>query len=145
VSSHLTLFAYLLTLASFDFYLQSHKGIKGTAKPSHYFVLQDDLGFSAEQLQNFVHSLCHTYGRSTTSVSYATPTYYADRLCARVRCYFADWLNGTRTQNPPQAGETQAQRNWIDFRDDWISHVLTTQNLARNPWHPNLNDSTFWM
>ena len=25
-----------------DFYLQSHSGIKGTARPTHYFVLRDD-------------------------------------------------------------------------------------------------------
>jgi eukaryotic translation initiation factor 2C len=31
--------------------------------------------------------LCYTYCRATTGVSYATPTYYADRLCDRARLF----------------------------------------------------------
>lgn len=37
-----------------DFYLQSHNGLKGTAKPAHYFVLKNEMGLSEVDLQNFV-------------------------------------------------------------------------------------------
>ncbi|KAF1918354.1 ribonuclease H-like domain-containing protein [Ampelomyces quisqualis] len=61
-----------------DYYLQSHSGIKGTAKSAHYFPL--------------THKLCYVYVRATMGVSYASPAYYADRLCDRGRCYIRDFL-----------------------------------------------------
>ncbi|OCL01970.1 stem cell self-renewal protein Piwi, partial [Glonium stellatum] len=71
----------------FDFFLQSHDALEGTAKPTYYFVLENGMRFTAQQLQDFTHALCHTYVRATKSVSYAPPAYYADRLCERGRCY----------------------------------------------------------
>jgi eukaryotic translation initiation factor 2C len=38
----------------FDFYLQSHRGLKGTAKPTHYFVLVNEMNLSEWNLQSFV-------------------------------------------------------------------------------------------
>jgi eukaryotic translation initiation factor 2C len=37
-----------------DFYLQSHAGIKGTARPAHYFVIRNGDGTSVEDLRDFV-------------------------------------------------------------------------------------------
>jgi eukaryotic translation initiation factor 2C len=37
-----------------DFYLQSHNGLKGTAKPAHYFVLVNEMGLKEKVLQGFV-------------------------------------------------------------------------------------------
>ncbi|KAI4671213.1 uncharacterized protein J4E88_009246 [Alternaria novae-zelandiae] len=80
-----------------DFYLQSHSGIKGTARPTHYFVLRDD-GIASctntANLRKLTHHLCYTYCRATTGVSYAAPTYYADRLCDRARLYLLDTWAG---------------------------------------------------
>lgn len=55
-----------------DFYLQSHKAIMGSARNSHYFVLENGMELTMEQLQTIAFSLCFMYARSTTSVSYAT-------------------------------------------------------------------------
>jgi eukaryotic translation initiation factor 2C len=38
----------------FDFYLQAHHGLTGTAKPTHYFVVKDHNKFTADQLLNLV-------------------------------------------------------------------------------------------
>ncbi|KAH7380393.1 hypothetical protein DE146DRAFT_295085 [Phaeosphaeria sp. MPI-PUGE-AT-0046c] len=76
-----------------DFYLQTHNAIKGTARPCHYFVLRNDMGISMSDLEQFTHSLCHTYVRATVGVSYAPPTYYADRLCERGRCYLREFFS----------------------------------------------------
>jgi eukaryotic translation initiation factor 2C len=38
----------------FDFYLQAHAGIKGTARPAHYYVIHDENKFSADALQSVV-------------------------------------------------------------------------------------------
>jgi eukaryotic translation initiation factor 2C len=37
-----------------DFYLQSHNGIKGTARPAHYFVLRNEMAMTTEQLEDLV-------------------------------------------------------------------------------------------
>jgi eukaryotic translation initiation factor 2C len=74
-----------------DFYLQSHSGIKGTAKPTHYFVLTDEVpGLTSEKLRDLTHQICYSYARALCAVSYASPTYYADRLCDRGRMYIRD-------------------------------------------------------
>ncbi|XVE59475.1 hypothetical protein DITRI_Ditri05aG0049000 [Diplodiscus trichospermus] len=44
----------------FDFYLNSHAGIKGTSKPSHYHVLFDENNFTADDLQLLTNNLCYT-------------------------------------------------------------------------------------
>ncbi|KAH7385933.1 Piwi domain-containing protein [Pyrenochaeta sp. MPI-SDFR-AT-0127] len=76
-----------------DFYLQSHDGIKGTAKSAHYFILEHEMKMTEKDIQLFTHRLCYTYVRATMGVSYAPPAYYADRLCDRGRrCYLRNFL-----------------------------------------------------
>ena len=38
----------------FDFFLQAHAAIKGTAKPAHYIVVRNDMNLSANMLQTIV-------------------------------------------------------------------------------------------
>lgn len=72
-----------------DFYLQSHGGLLGTSRPSHYIVLRDDnFRGNVEVLQNLAFSLCHAYARATRSVSIPAPVYYADIVCARANFHF---------------------------------------------------------
>ena len=63
--------------AAFDFYLCSHPGTKGTSTPTHYHVLQDDVGLSADELQRFTFDLCHLYARCTRIVANPAPCLYA--------------------------------------------------------------------
>ena len=37
-----------------DFYLQAHKVLQGTAKPAHYVVLKNEIGFNHEQFEKLV-------------------------------------------------------------------------------------------
>ncbi|KAI0934439.1 hypothetical protein AcV5_006280 [Taiwanofungus camphoratus] len=76
-----------------DFYLQSHSGIIGTSRPSHYVVLRDELNMTADQLQELSFALCHVYASATRSVSIPAPVYYADRVCARAEFHFRPDLN----------------------------------------------------
>ncbi|CAL1404119.1 unnamed protein product [Linum trigynum] len=71
----------------FDFYLNSHAGIQGTSKPSHYHVLFDENGFTADGLQVLTNNLCYTYARCTRSVSVVPPAYYAHLTAFRARYY----------------------------------------------------------
>ncbi|KAJ6425109.1 hypothetical protein OIU84_025805 [Salix udensis] len=49
----------------------------GTTRPTHYHVLLDEVGFSADDLQELVHSLSYVYQRSTTAISVVAPICYA--------------------------------------------------------------------
>ncbi|KFH71161.1 hypothetical protein MVEG_04007 [Podila verticillata NRRL 6337] len=69
----------------FDFYLQSHAGLQGTSRPTHYHVLYDENRFTADALQEFTYKLCHLYARCTRTVSMVPPAYYAHLVAARAR------------------------------------------------------------
>lgn len=40
-----------------DFFLQAHAALQGTAKPSHYVVILDEMKLGAEELQTITHHL----------------------------------------------------------------------------------------
>ncbi|KAJ0045763.1 hypothetical protein Pint_05698 [Pistacia integerrima] len=69
---------------NYDFYLCAHAGMIGTTRPVHYHVLHDELGFSADELQELVHSLSYVYQRSTTAVSLVAPVCYAHLAAAQM-------------------------------------------------------------
>ncbi|XP_038894817.1 protein argonaute 5 [Benincasa hispida] len=71
----------------FDFYLNSHAGIQGTSRPTHYHVLYDENKFSADAMQILTNNLCYTYARCTRSVSIVPPAYYAHLAAFRARYY----------------------------------------------------------
>lgn len=103
---------------TWDFYLQAHKALKGTAKPAHYVVLHDEIfgplpsgqptGLlpsrgqkasagkyppgqgPADKLQQFVHNFCYLYGRCTKAVSLCPPVYYAHLLAERNARFIKD-------------------------------------------------------
>lgn len=37
-----------------DFFLQAHRGLKGTARPAHYFIIKDGIGFGKDNIQTLV-------------------------------------------------------------------------------------------
>lgn len=82
----------------FNFFLQSHKAIKGTARSAHYHVLQDELGIGTYQLPRLTMKLCYAFSRATTGVSYVAPAYLADRLCERGRIYLREWTLSTNIE-----------------------------------------------
>ncbi|TXG73404.1 hypothetical protein EZV62_001983 [Acer yangbiense] len=67
-----------------DFYLCAHAGMIGTTRPTHYHVLYDEIGFSADDLQELVHSLSYVYQRSTTAISVVAPICYAHLAASQV-------------------------------------------------------------
>ncbi|KAH3913322.1 hypothetical protein HBH56_101590 [Parastagonospora nodorum] len=86
-----------------DFFLQSHHGLKGTAIPTHYVVIANEIGLGDKELQELTWKMCYTYVRATLGVSYAPPAYYSDRLCDRGRAYMRDFYSPD-----PDSAYTQA-------------------------------------
>ncbi|KAK2745852.1 hypothetical protein FQN57_003465 [Myotisia sp. PD_48] len=89
---------------NWNFYLQAHHALKGTAKPCHYFVILDEI-FSrranpafnspADELEDLTHNMCYCFGRATKAVSLCPPAYYADILCERARGYLNSYYDDT--------------------------------------------------
>ena len=40
-----------------DFFLQAHTALQGTAKPTHYVVILDEMKLGAQELQTITHHL----------------------------------------------------------------------------------------
>ncbi|KAL4072209.1 Piwi domain-containing protein [Scleroderma yunnanense] len=78
----------------FDFFLQAHGGLQGTTRPTHYYVVHDEIGFGADGLQGLTHALSYMFSRATKAVSLVSPAYYADVACERGRCYLRKLLHG---------------------------------------------------
>jgi hypothetical protein len=88
---------------NWDFFLQAHTAIQGTARPAHYYIILDEI-FSkqkpkpphqntADILEDLTHSMCYLFGRATKAVSICPPAYYADLVCERARCYLSSLFN----------------------------------------------------
>lgn len=78
----------------FDFFLQAHGGLQGTTRPTHYYVVHDEVGFQADQLQGLTNDVSYMFARATKAVSLVSPAYYADLACERGRCYLHALLQG---------------------------------------------------
>ncbi|KAF2452948.1 ribonuclease H-like domain-containing protein, partial [Lineolata rhizophorae] len=124
----------------FDFYLQSHHGIQGTAKPAHYFVVRNDMRLSAAELQDLTHNLCYTYVRSAAGVSYAAPAYYADRLCERGRSYLGEFSRRNDASPPEHMTQEEGEDAVFNRAVQWW-----TRDNDGNPWHQGLSKTMFWM
>ncbi|TKA72743.1 hypothetical protein B0A55_09952 [Friedmanniomyces simplex] len=64
---------------NWDFFLQAHAAIQGTARPARYFVLWDDIfrgstirapfAHAADVLEDLTHTMCYLFGRATNAVN----------------------------------------------------------------------------
>jgi len=106
---------------TFDFFLQSHAGLKGTARPTHYTVILDECGFTADTLQQLTHALSHTFSRATRGVSLVPPAYYADLACERGRCYIHGLLNATDAASPAMGNSSDASAVFAAAQKIWMS------------------------
>ncbi|GFZ47745.1 hypothetical protein JCM24511_05492 [Saitozyma sp. JCM 24511] len=66
----------------FDFYLQAHGALQGTARPTHYVVVSDDNKFTADKMQALCNAMSYTYFRATRAVSIVPPAYI---ICTKLR------------------------------------------------------------
>ncbi|KAL8652070.1 MAG: hypothetical protein Q9226_004420 [Calogaya cf. arnoldii] len=111
-----------------DFFLQAHTALKGTAKPTHYVVILDENGMNADGLEALTHNLCYLFGRATKAVSLCPPAYYADLLCERGRAYLYREFNA---------------------RDNATTTTEQTFDWNRAPWlqgvHAVLKDTMFYI
>jgi hypothetical protein len=93
-----------------DFFLQAHAAIQGTARPAHYYIIYDEIfrdmkvrkpfENAADALEDLTHNMCYLFGRATKAVSICPPAYYADLVCERARCYLSRFFDPSPAVSP---------------------------------------------
>ncbi|PPS12719.1 hypothetical protein GOBAR_AA07917 [Gossypium barbadense] len=73
-----------------DFYLGTHAEMIGITRQTHYHVVLVQAGFSADDLQEFVHSLSYMYQRSTTAIFVVAPICYAHLAASQLGAIYED-------------------------------------------------------
>lgn len=97
-----------------DWFLQSHAALQGTAVPSHYKVIKNELGdrITIQAIQQMTHDMCYLFGRCTKSVSIHPAAYYADLACERVRV----WMRRAYVRHTGRGQEVDYDPNhWDQF------------------------------
>ncbi|KAK3659379.1 hypothetical protein LTR56_001269 [Elasticomyces elasticus] len=141
----------------YDFFLQSHAALNGTAKSAHYIVLEPG-SMKADQIQALTYAFCYNYARASKGVSYAGPAYYADRLCERGTHYLKGYTIMNMNQGHGRVITDDEKKGGKDgmnaFRNRVAGHISrqTTWNpycedvpSRKNPWHPRLDNVMFWL
>jgi eukaryotic translation initiation factor 2C len=113
----------------FDFYLCSHVAIQGTARPVHYHVLEDEVGWAPNKLQQMIYEQCYTYARSTTPVSIHPAIYYAHIAGNRARVH--EHISSTEG---PRAGPKAVEHS-IHTQANVLDHDM------ENPTSSNYRDN----
>ncbi|KAJ5781155.1 hypothetical protein N7457_006315 [Penicillium paradoxum] len=123
-----------------DFFLQAHSALQGTARPAHYFTVWDEIFYprhpanskgpgAADVLQDLTHKMCYLFGRATKAVSVCPPAYYADLVCTRARCFLSDLFDPLDISGGSVSG-TEA------------TDVARTADVVI---HPNIADTMFYI
>ncbi|KAL8850376.1 MAG: hypothetical protein Q9221_004696 [Calogaya cf. arnoldii] len=124
-----------------DFFLQAHHCLQGTAKPTHYVVIRNDIKMDANELEAFTHHLCYLSARSTKAISLCPPAYFADLLCERGRMYLYKVYNAAHFYDRNAALRYDPNTAPVDGNGnfDW----------NRSPWtgliHDRVKDSMFYI
>jgi eukaryotic translation initiation factor 2C len=123
---------------NWDFFLQAHTALHGTARPAHYYVVLDEIFRkapktinAADDLEDLTHNMCYLFGRATKAVSICPPAYYADLVCERARCYLSGLFDAGSTPTASIAGSLGAGGQAPDPDDVVI--------------HPALKDTMFYL
>lgn len=127
---------------NWDFFLQAHAAIKGTARPAHYFTVWDEIfahqkpapgspfQSAADILEDLTHRMCYLFGRATKAVSICPPAYYADLVCERARCYLSQLFDPTPAATPSGSLSSGAAGGSV---------------LGDVAIHPNVRDTMFYI
>ncbi|KJK73535.1 hypothetical protein H634G_11206 [Metarhizium anisopliae BRIP 53293] len=106
---------------NWDFFLQAHAALQGTARPCHYSIVHDEIFRQiyaksipppfqtiADVVEDLTHNMCYLFGRATKAVSLCPPAYYADLACERARCYLASLFDTPSPSAAPSVTATSA-------------------------------------
>ena len=123
---------------NWDFFLQAHTAIKGTARPAHYYTVWDEIFRQrpvapphknpSDVLEDLTHRMCYLFGRATKAVSICPPAYYADLVCERARCYLSHLFDPSPVGTPSGSVFGGGAGGDID-RDDVLIHPIVKDTM----------------
>ena len=127
---------------TWDFFLQAHSPLGGTARPAHYTVVHDEvfahhpvppvIGNTADALEDLTHNLCYLYGRATKAVSICPPAYYADLVCDRARRYLAYAFDPTPEVTPDQSVRSGEGGGPLSVKPDEFSKDIKLHDAVKD-------------
>ncbi|KAA8564202.1 hypothetical protein EYC84_011148 [Monilinia fructicola] len=144
----------VVTPNQFSFYLQSHSSPLGTARSSHYVVLEDGQNFreTPSKLHKITNNICYVSARATQALSICTPARYADILCDRLRCYLKPSMDRQDTHKPANVPDQTAAAfdpdgdySQMYGDDEFVWKCPVGEDARKNPWHENMNDVMFYL
>ncbi|BGP57316.1 Protein argonaute [Rhodotorula sphaerocarpa] len=112
----------------FDFFLQAHAGLKGTARPTRYVVLLDENKYSSDELQKMTNSLSFSFARATRSTSLIPPAYYADIVATKARSFVS--MDDASTSG----GLAQAKGRGPLFIQEKLDREVAQQKMGSTMW-----------
>lgn len=131
---------------NWDFFLQAHAALQGTARPCHYYIVHDEIfrqiyakqmppGFQniSDIVEDLTHNMCYLFGRATKAVSLCPPAYYADLACERARCYLADVFDTPTPSAAPSLAGSSSKTAQVEVNADNVRI------------HPKLKDTMFYI
>lgn len=131
---------------NWDFFLQSHNALQGTARPVHYYVLWDEIFTHAklksvhpgirpaDNLERLTYSMCYLFSRAAKAVSIPAPVYYADVACERAGRYLAEIPTSSESAWTDSTKMTDGQRDQLRYEMQQKIEV-----------HEDLKDSMFYI
>ncbi len=126
-----------LLIAASDSISPAHGGLQGTTRPTHYYVVHDEIGFKADQLQTLTNEVSYMFARATKAVSLVSPAYYADLACERGRCYLHSLLQGISSSG------TTATSGAGDAEEEAV--MREAQSMWRNGVGAGLSETMFYL
>ncbi|MCJ1392530.1 hypothetical protein MMC18_005398 [Xylographa bjoerkii] len=122
---------------NWDFFLQAHTALQGTARPAHYYIVHDEIfakaavkppfANTADVLEDLTHNMCYMFGRATKAVSICPPAYYADLVCTRARCYLSRIFDATPAPSTVGGGGgegDQPGQNEVQIHPDLVDTMF---------------------
>jgi len=111
---------------NWDFFLQAHSALQGTARPAHYYIVLDEIFRSrkvphpfqnaADALEDVTHNMCYLFGRATKAVSICPAAYYADLVCERARCYLSKVFDASTPGGSVVGGSSEGEMDVEEVR-----------------------------
>lgn len=128
---------------AWNFFLQAHAAIQGTARPAQYYFLHDEVFQSyyaakgklpanlnlQDMVERVAQGLSFSFGRATKSISICAPARYADMVCDRTRMYLNKVY--TNVDGGMSLPEDDAQR---------MAELQKALDI-----HPNMRNSMFYV
>lgn len=116
----------------YDFYLNSHSAIQGTARPTHYHVLHDEAKVDPNKLVSMVYDHSYQYMRATTPVSLHPAVYYAHLASNRARAHEpAGWEELLKKAS----GETSSDEKKKESEGPKLMEMDPTNRMRFGMWY----------